>query len=1281
MMSQFTKDHHQAQMPLRINDTYRWGTVAGAPARLPNQKPDRWFDAPSAHDYQRSWGPSILAPIGLQRPPLGAAAAAAAVRPGADKIMKFPSVSQGASQRLAPPLSVRVLSATHSASLMSSPCTPDVVGETFTPGGLFDDADDELDGLPITPAAHQQQGDAMATPDSDGWRSASCICSDKSVASSGTTFTGGVAAAPDAIAALPSSNGHVNGWPLRRSVAGAQAKRMLANETQQKLLDLASSNDCAVTPEVILGNVGSHEKLEADEKLHSGFSSAVPAIFHQPTTGSSIDAGADDCDSIDEIIVVSTPPSDMEVDAAQIAQAKRVVIPKTHASTHDRYGKSEGGIPANSAPVTDTYGWEFQHHDVNLCHSTNHCDHHHQRRINGCDAVTRRPANSDITSPASDDFPAASSFLPANFFDDEPSSTVDSNLRHPASPVNVQKPATLKNLGPAGTSVGPVPSSFKGMSLSSREGGAAAAAVSSAWQLDYSRGSVDPVPELVNLSPAAAQLFKVLGLATESSDDESSDCGPHTAAPPTTLASGAVRPISPASWSSHASHDGLRSLFLSAKHSSDASVEFVDKVIAPPTQSSAAAVDDSLLSTGASFVTGRSEFAATPQPRPTPNYLNAVTAGSDFRHLLGHWLASYVIGRLAHREAVGAGNIASEWTRQAVHARELARTQPQRVQPPQSEYEFYKPRPTPRAVDRTQGRFADDPYDVLKRHGIVSAAPNMAFVQIVTEFVVRRRIPAETIVAAAWFVDNLPVHEVDGELGFQFRGALCVSNGEPFAVERRLAMIALYLADMSISDFNYNLVSWSNAFGVPKANAVHIEREALASLGYSVSIPIQSWRDHCKNVYSLFTRATFLPGVSTMSLGTMHTMVQTARGAAEDAAEDVETFRRHRKAELDNEAIASIRRYQSRIDTSKMPVQVPTAMCNSVYHTPESDRENVAPAAAHTLEDDDDDDDDEEDDFAPYDGAPTFPVPKFPKRAVAAPPASTLPTPPYDGADSFPEPVFEDAAAAHHGNFDEVSQLVHPSPKAKVNHWLHQDQDDEDEDDSYEEYDGAVPFPDPVPFVPKAPKYTMSMPVAASSLVRSPTSSVSQSHTAHVHAPKRARYASSPQDTPVTSWYTSSALPSRAPTPTQQTLRTVPQQRMSYATLSRGYSPYYPQDHALLPKTFSAQPKFLSSEGPYLTREQLRSLAVEHHPRPVRAPYINGVAINHGRVDALEAAIENSTKNQAHGYPTGYGLASEDLLPTLINALIGAVAELEPLKAAPEPAARPLTTLSMAAVA
>ncbi|EKD03011.1 hypothetical protein A1Q2_02728 [Trichosporon asahii var. asahii CBS 8904] len=1237
-MNQFRMDHHQQSIPFGVDDSYRWSSLARAPARLPNQNINRWAGAPNANDYQRSWGPSSA--IGTHRSHAAdKLSIGTGVRPGSDRIAKLPSVTSGKSQRLAPPLSVRVLSATHSASLMSSPCTPDVVGESFTPGGLFDDADDEWDGLPITPA--EQQGDAMATPESDGWRSASCICSDKS--SSGTTFAG--MATPSATAPLPTSTseGNAIGWPLHRSVVAGQAKHVLSGEPTQKL-DLASSNGCAVTPEIILGNVGSHEKVEADEKLQTDLSSVVPAIFCQPTTATSVDA-VEDCDAIDEIIIVSTPPIDLEEDAAEILEGKRVVISEAHACAHDLCDCVGGG---NSASPTEIFG-RVSHHDVNLCHSTG-CDQ--QFHLETCDAVTHRPDACNISSAAFDDFPAESTFLPANFFDDDDASdTVNSDL---TSLVNVQKPA-LKNFGLADTSVGPVLSSNTRMHFSAREG----LPPSSAWQLDYSSGSADPIPELVDLSPAAAQLFKVLGIATEPSDDESSVCGKDTRS---LLASDAAPLASPVSWSSQTSEDGRCPPSLSTIHSFK-SEELVENAVNPskqPATSSIAvtAVDESLLFTDASFATGCSELAA-PQPRPIPNYLSSVTAGSDFRHLLGHWLASYVIGRLAHREAVGSGNIASEWTRQAVYAREMERTQ--QVPSSNSEYTFYSPRPTPRAVDRTSGRFADDPYDVLKRHGIATAAPNMAFVQIVTEFIVRRRIPAETIVAAAWFVDNLPVHDVDGDLGFSLRGALCVSNGEPFAVERRLAMIALYLADMSISDFNYNLASWSNAFGVPKANAVCIEREALASLGYSVSIPIQSWRDHCKNVYSLFTRATFLPGVSTLSLGTMHTMVQTARGVAEDAAEDVEIFRRRQKTDLDNDAIASLRRFQSHIDVSKMPMQAPLPTCNSVYHTPDSDQENVAPPPAQN------DEDEEEEEFAPYDGAPSFPVPKFPKQVEAPPPGSALPTPPYDGADSFPEPVFENNDGQD--NFHKVTLLADPSPKAKVADWLHHDQDDDEDDNSYEEYDGAAPFPDPVPLERKAPKYTMSMPVAISSLSRSPVPT--QSHQAHV--PKRARYASSPRHVPVASWPLDPSLPSRPPTT---------QQRMSYATLSRGYSPYYPQDQQLLRKTLSAQPKFFSSEAPHhLTREQLRSLAVEHHPRPVRAPYINGVAINHGRVDALEAAIEHSTKNFAHGYPTDHGLASEALLPTLITAIINAAAELEPLKEAPEPVARPSTLASMTTVA
>lgn len=1227
-MNQFPMDHRQQSNPIGVDNSYRWSAVARGPTRLPTQDHSRWLGAPNASDYQRPWIPSSLLPT---RPSAtDKLSVGAGVRPGSDRITKLPSVTSGKSQRLAPPLSVRVLSATHSASLMSSPCTPDVVGESFTPGGLFDDADDEWDGLPITPA--EQQGDAMATPDSDGWRSASCICSDKSIASSRTTFAG--MATPDASASLATSTseGNAIGWPLHRSVVAGQAQHVLSREAKQK-----AGNGCAVTPEIILGNVGSHEKVEADEKLQTDLASVVPAIFSQPAA--TVNACEEDPDAIDEIIIVSTPPP---VGAAQIVEDKRAVMAEAHACARDLDECIGGG---NSASPTETFGRD-SHHDVNRCHSTG-CDQ--ECCLDACDAVTRRPATCNISSPVCDDFPAESSFLPANFFDDDASDTVDSNLRLPTS-VNVQN-AVLKNLGPAGTCVGPVPFSIHGMHHSTHEG----IAPSSAWQLDYSNGSADPIPELVNLSPAAAQLFKVLGIATEPSDDESSVCEQQSNTAPST------RLASPASWSSQTSEADQCPPSLSTIRSK-ASVEVVDDVVAPPTQpttSSVAvtAVDESLLFTDASFATGCSELGA-PQPRPIPNYLNSVTAGSYFRHLLGHWLASYVIGRLAHREAVGSGNIATEWTRQAVHAREVERTQ--QASNSSSEYTFYIPRPVPRAVDRTSGRFANDPYDVLKRHGIVSAAPNMAFVQIVTEFIVRRRIPAETIIAAAWFVDNLPVHEIDGELGFRLRGALCVSNGEPFAIERRLAMIALYLADMSISDFNYNLASWSNAFGVSKANAVCIEREALASLGYSVSIPIQSWRDHCKNVYSLFTRATFLPGVSTLSLGTMHTMVLTARGAAEDAAEDVETFRRRQKAILDNGAITSLRRYQSHIDVSKMPVQVPIAKCNSVYHTPESDQENVAPPTAQ------DDDEDDEDDFAPYDGAPSFPIPKFPKPVVA-PPASALPTPPYDGADSFPEPLFEDAH--EQDTLHKVTLLANPSPKAKVADWLHHDQDDDEDENSYEEYDGAAPFPDPVPLEPRAPKFTMSMPVAVSSLTRSPVNT--QSHAAHV--PKRARYASSPRHVPVASWPLDPKLPSRPPTA---------QQCLSYATLSRGYSPYYPQDQLTLPKTLSAQPKFFSSEAPYrLTREQLRSLAVEHHPRPVRAPYINGVAINHGRVDALEAAIEHSTKNFAHGYPTEYGLASQALLPTLITAIINAAAELEPLKEAPEPVARPSTLVSLATVA
>lgn len=302
-------------------------------------------------------------------------------------------------------------------------------------------------------------------------------------------------------------------------------------------------------------------------------------------------------------------------------------------------------------------------------------------------------------------------------------------------------------------------------------------------------------------------------------------------------------------------------------------------------------------------------------------------------------------------------------------------------------------------------------------------------------------IPAEVLVAAVWYLDRLPVHDIDGERGIRFRQLLCnIPPQETFGIERRLLFITLLLAGIAVTDEPCFTPPWSEATGVPKVDGAQLKTEAIMCLHQRGSIALrpETWLNHCTAVYSGLSKMTLDHQMGWLLLDVCHRMSANARDCV-----DVDSATRARHS-VTMDALnmggnaAAIHALRAYVDLSQMPSPVPVA--------PETFPE-AAPAVVPMIVDvvEDLTVRKGKDVYAPFDGAPEFPDPFFEDDDDD----DSLPPPPPCPSRRVATPqqvvsAKQQGATGPNGDDDESSCS----------------------DEQFLEYDGAVPFPGPRMFKP-----------------------------------------------------------------------------------------------------------------------------------------------------------------------------------------------------------------------
>ncbi|CAK9783754.1 hypothetical protein CC85DRAFT_288292 [Cutaneotrichosporon oleaginosum] len=147
-----------------------------------------------------------------------------------------------------------------------------------------------------------------------------------------------------------------------------------------------------------------------------------------------------------------------------------------------------------------------------------------------------------------------------------------------------------------------------------------------------------------------------------------------------------------------------------------------------------------------------------------------------------------------------------------------------------------------------------DPYNVVSSghtfsDGHIVVAPELAhhFYALIHHW-----SKAETFVAAAYFLPRLPLHDIDGHWGSEFRLQFLQPRAErrAFDLERRLAAVAISLAHNTIEDREYHLPTatlWDmSGLEGPRFNL--LKRHTFMDLSFDVNITSEDWRDHIMTI-------------------------------------------------------------------------------------------------------------------------------------------------------------------------------------------------------------------------------------------------------------------------------------------------------------------------------------------------------------------------------------------------------------------------------------------------
>lgn len=146
-----------------------------------------------------------------------------------------------------------------------------------------------------------------------------------------------------------------------------------------------------------------------------------------------------------------------------------------------------------------------------------------------------------------------------------------------------------------------------------------------------------------------------------------------------------------------------------------------------------------------------------------------------------------------------------------------------------------------------------DPYHVVPGHSYANGQITVAYDLAFNMYQILERVQnAETLLAAVYFLERLPLHDVDGNAGREFRTLLIPRRAGdlPFALERRVASIVVMLAQNTLEDRDYHLpnnMMWQIG-GMEKTRFNRLKLLALQDLEWNVHIKTDAWQEHITKV-------------------------------------------------------------------------------------------------------------------------------------------------------------------------------------------------------------------------------------------------------------------------------------------------------------------------------------------------------------------------------------------------------------------------------------------------
>lgn len=145
-----------------------------------------------------------------------------------------------------------------------------------------------------------------------------------------------------------------------------------------------------------------------------------------------------------------------------------------------------------------------------------------------------------------------------------------------------------------------------------------------------------------------------------------------------------------------------------------------------------------------------------------------------------------------------------------------------------------------------------DPWNILAC--CPEGQPNRDFVHFIHNMIQRMTLSPTSLIAAAWFVRGLGLHDGDGSCGSRLRqffrdGFQSKAWDDATGVAERVALLGLVLAGKSLDDNAFLTKSWCEVTEVPIKQITYMERHSLQDMYHALYIPVDSWADHLCGVH------------------------------------------------------------------------------------------------------------------------------------------------------------------------------------------------------------------------------------------------------------------------------------------------------------------------------------------------------------------------------------------------------------------------------------------------